>query len=58
MKQFVKQLDRYGDCFGYRWSTFPGIRYSKKKSDLLMGFKSEYCWRTTASWLQWTLLRL
>jgi len=56
MKQFVKQLDRYGDCFGYRWSTFPGIRYSKKKSDLLMGFKSEYCWRTTASWLQWTLL--
>ena len=30
MKQFVKALDRSGDCFGYICSTFPGFSYEKK----------------------------
>ena len=31
MKQFVKALNRSGDCFGYTCSTFPDLSYEKKK---------------------------
>ena len=37
MKQFVKALDRSGDCFGYIRSTFPGLRYEKKKAGIFDG---------------------
>ena len=32
MKQFVKTLDRSGDCFEYICSTFSGLSYEKKKA--------------------------
>ena len=34
MKQFVKALDRSGDCFGYICSNFPGLNYKKKKGGI------------------------
>ena len=34
MKQFVKALDRAGDCFGCICSTFPGLSYEKKKAGI------------------------
>ena len=34
IKQFVKALDRSGDCFGYMCSTFPGLSYEKKKAGI------------------------
>ena len=34
MKQFVKALDRSGDCFGYVCSTFSGLSYEKKKAGI------------------------
>ena len=37
MKQFLKALDRSGDCFGYIWSTFPGLSYEKKKAEIFDG---------------------
>ena len=37
MKQFVKALDRSGECFGYICSTFPGLRYEKKKAGIFDG---------------------
>ena len=37
MKQFVKALDRSGDCFGYICSTFPGLSYEKKKAGIFDG---------------------
>ena len=37
MKQFVKALDRSGDCFGYICSTFPGFSYEKKKAEIFDG---------------------
>ena len=37
MKQFVKALDRYGNCFGYICSTFPGLSYEKKKAGIFNG---------------------
>ena len=43
MKQFVKVLDRSGDCFGYNCSNFPGLSYEKKKQAYLMGLRSESC---------------
>ena len=35
MKQFVKALGRYGDCFGCVSSTFPGLSYEKKKARVI-----------------------
>ena len=37
MKQFVKALDRSGDCFGYICSIFPGLSYEKKKAGIFDG---------------------
>ena len=37
MNQFVKALDRSGDCFGYICSTFPGLSYEKKKAGIFDG---------------------
>ena len=37
MKQFVKALDRSGDCFRYICSTFPGLSYEKKKVGIFDG---------------------
>ena len=37
MKQFVKVLDRSGDCFGCICSTFPGLSYEKKKAEIFNG---------------------
>ena len=37
MKQFVKALDRSGDCFGYICLTFPGLCYEKKKAGIFDG---------------------
>ena len=37
MKQFVKALDRSGDCFGYICSIFPGLSYEKKKAEIFDG---------------------
>ena len=38
MKQFVKALNRSGDCFGYIFcSTFPGLSYEKKKPGIFDG---------------------
>ena len=37
MKQFVKALDRSGDCFGYICSTFRGLSYGKKKAGIFDG---------------------
>ena len=37
MKQFVKTLDRSGDCFVYICSTFPGLSYEKKKAGIFDG---------------------
>ena len=34
MKQFVKALDRSGDCFEYICSTFPSLSYEKKKAGI------------------------
>ena len=37
MKQFVKALDRSGDCIGYICSTFLGLSYEKKKAGIFDG---------------------
>ena len=37
MKQFVEALDRFGDCFGYIRSIFPGLSYEKKKAGIFNG---------------------
>ena len=37
MKQFVKALDRSGDCFGYICSNCPGLSYEKKKARIFDG---------------------
>ena len=37
MKQFVKALDRSGDCFGYICSTFLGLSSEKKKAGIFDG---------------------
>ena len=37
MKQFVKALDRSGDCFGYICSNCPGLSYEKKKAGIFDG---------------------
>ena len=37
MKQFVKALDRSGECFGYICSIFPGLSYEKKKAGIFDG---------------------
>ena len=37
MKQFVKALDRSGDCFGYICSTFLDLSYEKKKAEIFDG---------------------
>ena len=37
MKQFVKAIDRSGDCFGYICSIFPGLTYEKKKARIFDG---------------------
>ena len=37
MKQFVKALDRSGDCFGYIFSNFPGLSYENKKAGIFDG---------------------
>ena len=34
MKQFVKTLDRSGECFEYICSAFPGLSYEKKKAGI------------------------
>ena len=49
MKQFVKALDRSGECFEYISSTFPGLGYEKKKQGYLMGLRSEHCSTTSTS---------
>ena len=37
MKQFVKALDKDGDCFNYIAKTFPGISMEKLKADIFNG---------------------
>ena len=37
MKQFIKALDRDGDCFHYTCSTFPRVSDEKKKAGILDG---------------------
>ena len=36
VKQFVKALDKNGDCFNYIAKTFPGLSTEKLKSGILM----------------------
>ena len=37
MKQFVKALDKEGECFKYLCTKFPRLTYEKIKADILMG---------------------
>ena len=37
MKQFIKALDRDGDCFHYTCSTFPRVSDEKKKAGIFDG---------------------
>ena len=37
MKQFVKALDRDGDCFNYIAKTFPGLSMEKLKAGIFDG---------------------
>ena len=37
MKQFIKALDRDGDCFHYICSTFPRVSDKKKKAGIFDG---------------------
>ena len=37
MKQFVKALDKNGDCFGYIRSRFPGTSYEKVRAGIFDG---------------------
>ena len=37
MKQFIKALDRDGDCFHYICSTFPRVSDEKKKAGIFDG---------------------
>ena len=37
MKQFVKALDKNGDCFKYICKTFPGLSDEKKKTGVFDG---------------------
>ena len=37
MKQFVKTLDKEGDCFQYICSAFPGLSYEKVKAGVFDG---------------------
>ena len=37
MKQFVKLLDKEGQCFGYLRSSFAGLREEKLKADIFDG---------------------
>ena len=34
MKQFIKALNRSGECFEYICSAFPGLSYEKKKAGI------------------------
>ena len=34
MKQFVKALDKYGDCFNYIAKIFPGLSMEKPKASI------------------------
>ena len=36
MKQFVKALDKDGDCFNYIAKTFPGLRMEKLKAGIYL----------------------
>ena len=37
MKQFVKTLDKHGDCFNYIVKKFPGLRMEKMKTGIVDG---------------------
>ena len=37
MKQFVKALDKDGDCFNYIAKIYPGLRMEKLKADIFDG---------------------
>ena len=37
MKQFVKTLDKDGDCFKYIWMKFPGLAIEKLKAGIFDG---------------------
>ena len=39
MKQFVKALDKDGDCFNYIAKTFPGLSMEKLKTGIFDGFQ-------------------
>ena len=39
MKQFVKALDKDGDCFNYIAQTFPGLNIEKLKGGIFDGLK-------------------
>ena len=45
MKQFVKALGRFGDCFGCVCSTFSGLSHGKNNNRglCLMGLRSKRC---------------
>ena len=37
MKQFVKAIDKVGQCFGYLWSSFAGLSEEKLKAGIFDG---------------------
>ena len=37
MKQYIKALDKDGDCFSYICSTFPGLSNEKQKARVFDG---------------------
>ena len=39
MKQFVKALDKNGDCFNYIAKTFPGLSMEKLKASIFDGLQ-------------------